>query len=57
MRDGSFNAEMLPAIGEGIGGDVDDAHHLRPIQPQQAAGAIQSWCDIEHQYLFLERIL
>src|SRR5690606_41796673 len=55
MGDRRRGIEVQTAIGKRIRGDIDDAHHLRTIQPQHAATAIQCRSDVEHHGLFLER--
>src|SRR3546814_7823378 len=48
MGNGVLEAGVLAAVGERIGGDIDDAHHPRTIELQDAAGAIELWRRVEH---------
>ncbi len=41
MRDGGLHTVVRAAIGERIGGDIENADHPRAVQPQRASGAIQ----------------
>src|SRR3546814_16238671 len=55
MGDRGIGARVLAAIGERVRGDVDDAHHPRPVQPQDAAGAIERGDGVEHQHALQRR--
>ena len=48
LRDGGIGIEMRAAFRKRIRGDVDDTHHPRAIQPQDAAVAVQLRRGVEH---------
>ena len=48
VKVGPGGGVMRAAIGEGVRGDVDDAHDPGTVQAQDAAGAIELGRGIEH---------
>ena len=51
MRDGGIGRVMRATVGERVRGDVDDAHHLRAVEPEDAAGAVELGDGVEHHFV------
>src|SRR3546814_13319825 len=48
VRDRGLDRGVFAAIGKRIRGHIDDAKHPRPIELEDAAGAVELWGGVEH---------